>query len=157
MSQQPNPPTFRPWLSTDMSSIAKIEQQPQVHGWSQQQFFEAFQAHYLGWVIEQENTVIGFLIASCVLDEAEILNVAIANEQRRHGYGKALLNHALQALQQFGSTTCWLEVRASNQTAIGLYEQSGFKRTGIRKNYYAGPDANHREDALLYMLALASQ
>ena len=38
-----------------------------------------------------------------------------------------------------------LEVRVSNEVAIKLYEQAGFKARGVRRGYYT----DNREDALI--------
>ena len=55
--------------------------------------------------------------------------------------------------REVGKTRCLLEVRVSNTSAIQLYEKLGFKRDGIRKNYYP-TETSMREDALLMSLDL---
>ena len=66
--------------------------------------------------------------------------------------GRLLLGAALHQSLGEGATRCYLEVRASNVAARGLYEKLGFQLDGLRKNYYT--TAAGREDALLMSLSL---
>lgn len=141
---------LRAWQTGDIDSLAEIEKQVQPLGWSKQQFRDAFQAHYSGWVYSHQHTLVGFILTTMVLDEAEILNLAVHPDQQGNGYGQRLLSHALNQLQSFNIKRIFLEVRGSNQAAIGLYEANGFTPSGCRKNYYALPNSRQREDAMLY-------
>jgi ribosomal-protein-alanine N-acetyltransferase len=69
---------------------------------------------------------------------------------RRQGLGRALLRHAMGRGREAGATRGLLEVRASNGTAIQLYEQEGFRRVAVRARYYTSPV----EDAVLMERAL---
>jgi ribosomal-protein-alanine N-acetyltransferase len=53
-----------------------------------------------------------------------------------------------------GATVIWLEVRASNEAAIGLYDKAGFNQVSIHKDYYNLPDCKEKEDAILMCLQL---
>lgn len=94
----------------------------------------------------------GFAITQWVLDEATLFNIAVDPAYQRRGLGKKLLNHLIEQLQQRDIFTLWLEVRASNQAAIALYEQTGFNEVSVRRNYY--PAHHGREDALIMALSL---
>ena len=63
--------------------------------------------------------------------------------ERHHHYGQALLDHLLEYARSHKARFVRLEVRSSNEAAIGLYERSGFKRVGVRPEYYerSGEDA----------------
>jgi len=78
-------------------------------------------------------------------DEAELLRLAVVPARRRQGLARALLAAAAGRLAAADCTTCFLEVRADNRSAIALYEGAGFHRIGRRRAYY-GDGA----DALLY-------
>ncbi|MBE9030876.1 ribosomal protein S18-alanine N-acetyltransferase [filamentous cyanobacterium LEGE 11480] len=80
-----------------------------------------------------------------IVDEAHITIVAVHPAQRQQGFGKLMLWGLLQAaiIRQLARAT--LEVRATNTTAIQLYEQFGFETAGRRKKYYADTG----EDALI--------
>ena len=90
----------------------------------------------------------GFAAASLAFDTADILDVAVVPEMRGRGIARAMLLMLIDALRENGAQSIFLEVRASNAPAIGLYTSLGFKPCGVRKNYYTSP----REDAALYVL-----
>ncbi len=103
-----------------------------------------------GWIAEQQERIAGFLILRQILDEAEILNLAVLPEFRRQGIGTALLQAALQDASARGAAQAYLEVRASNKPAMEFYKQHGFRTLGRRAQYYASPV----EDALVLGLQL---
>ena len=78
-------------------------------------------------------------------DEASLESATIAPEHRGKGAGRALLTHALAALQAEGAALCFLEGRAHNAPALALYAALGFESVGRRKNFYKNPP----EDALV--------
>ncbi|MGP1385962.1 MAG: ribosomal protein S18-alanine N-acetyltransferase [Thainema sp.] len=82
-----------------------------------------------------------------ILEEAHITLLGVDPTYRRQGLGQLLLYVLLTSAQQRGLERATLEVRVSNQSAIALYEQFGFRRAGCRKHYY--PDG---EDALILWL-----
>lgn len=88
----------------------------------------------------------GFLAARSVLDEAELLNLAVDPACQRSGIGRALLREALRMLASRGVQKLYLEVRSSNQAALGLYYSEGFTLQSIRRGYYSNPS----EDALVF-------
>ena len=84
-------------------------------------------------------SLVGYIIAHIIADEAEILSLAVAPLAQRRGVGAALLGHfvAQQKAQNIG--TIWLDVAADNLTAIRLYEKAGFIVSGHRPRYYRRP------------------
>lgn len=90
-------------------------------------------------------TVVGYVGSQTVLDEADVMNVAVDPAYRRQGVGKGLMLALMAALRQAGVRTLALEVRASNEAAQALYKNLGFEQAGRRPGYYARP----REDALI--------
>ena len=92
--------------------------------------------------------VVGMLVAWIILDEAHIATIAIHPAFRRRGIGRRLLVVALEDAAIHGATKVYLEVRRNNLTAQKLYEQFGFKVTGVRPRYYI----DTQEDALLMTL-----
>ena len=83
----------------------------------------------------------GFVLASHVADEAEILTIAVLPNCRRKGRGQALLKQLADELLLRGVLRLFLEVRVDNQAARALYARFGFKEIGRRKGYYKGVDA----------------
>ncbi|HTR16815.1 MAG TPA: GNAT family N-acetyltransferase [Acetobacteraceae bacterium] len=84
----------------------------------------------------------GLVLARVVLDEAEILTLAVVPSARRRGLGRALLAAALARARERGATAIFLEVAAGNAAARMLYTTAGFEPVGLRRGYYAdGADA----------------
>jgi ribosomal-protein-alanine N-acetyltransferase len=98
------------------------------------------------WLVAVEaDTVLGYIGSQTVLDESDMMNVAVSPAHRRRGIAEALVLALADALREKGSVKLTLEVRASNAPAITLYEKLDFKPIGLRKNYYRNP----KEDALI--------
>ena len=89
--------------------------------------------------------LLGYGVLSSILDEGSLDNIATAPEHRQKGVGSALLTEIVRRGREMGLAFITLEVRASNEPAIGLYKKYGFAPVGRRKNYYENP----REDAVL--------
>ncbi|KYQ84222.1 ribosomal-protein-alanine N-acetyltransferase [Acinetobacter sp. YK3] len=130
----------------DLESVVAIERLVQTHPWSKQQFQESL-ASYQCTVYEQANQVVGFCILQPVLDEANLLLMAIHPSQQGKGLGYALLDDSIQQLKN-NPIQIFLEVRESNTAAIRLYEKTGFHQIDLRKNYYPNPDGS-REHAVI--------
>ena len=91
------------------------------------------------------DTVLGWCCGRYAVPEAELLKIAVTPLQRRCGLGTALLRRLEDLLQARGCAFLFLEVRAANRAAIGLYQRLGFMTVGCRKNYYSTP----QDDALI--------
>ena len=130
----------------DLERVTAIERLVQTHPWSRQQFQESL-ASYQCTVYEQANQVVGFCILQPVLDEANLLLMAIDPSQQGKGLGYKLLDESIQQLKN-NPIQIFLEVRESNTAAVGLYEKIGFHQIDLRKNYYPNPDGS-REHAVI--------
>lgn len=131
---------------SDLESVTTIERLVQTHPWNKQQFQESL-ASYQCTVYEQANQVVGFCILQPVLDEANLLLMAIHPSQQGKGLGYKLLDQSIQQLKN-NPIQIFLEVRESNTAAIRLYEKTGFHQIDLRKNYYPNPDGS-REHAVI--------
>jgi ribosomal-protein-alanine N-acetyltransferase len=87
-----------------------------------------------------------------VIDEAHLLNIAVAPTAQGQGLGARLLQHAMREAARDGMDNMYLEVRPSNPCALQIYQAFGFRQIGLRKAYY--PAAEGREDALVFCAAL---
>lgn len=94
------------------------------------------------WVAKRKDAVVGFVIGYLIPPEGEIADVCVSPDERGKGIAKALMETMMDAS---GCTEFFLEVRASNRAAIGLYQKLGFGILGVRKRYYDKP----REDAIV--------
>ena len=88
---------------------------------------------------ERAGEVIGFAIARVVAPVAEIETIAIDGKAQGYGFGSSLLLAVLEDLRLAGAEEVELEVRASNEWAIRLYERAGFLEVGRRRGYYREP------------------
>ena len=86
--------------------------------------------------------VLGYVGMMFVLDEGYISNVAVAPAFRRRGIADALIAELLRRADALSLSFVTLEVREHNIPAISLYENCGFVRVGLRKNYYQKPCEN---------------
>ena len=88
-----------------------------------------------------DDEFVGFSLSRVIVDEAELLLLAVDPSRRRRGVGKSLLLHFLESARQRGAVRVHLEVRDGNG-AVELYQQSGFKLSGRRRGYYTGEDGD---------------
>lgn len=95
-----------------------------------------------------------YVQCSIVLDEVELLRIAVAPDQRQKGQGKALFLAICQQFRRQHLARLLLEVRASNDAAIKLYQACGMHQDGCRPRYYETHIADQRESALLFSLDL---
>ena len=97
----------------------------------------------------ENNQIMGYLIATLVAQDCEIHNVAVDIPYRRNHIAEKLFQQLEYEI--FGiATNIYLEVRVSNISAQKLYQKINFQIVGERKNYYDYP----RENAILMMKAL---
>lgn len=132
--------TIREMQMDDLSQVMEIEEANFTAPWSEAGFFTFFirqDAVFL--TAESDGEVVGYCGALTVLDEADILTVAVKTARQGEGIGKQLVETLAEKMVPAGVTTLHLEVRESNHRAIRLYERLGFERTGIRKGYYDSP------------------
>lgn len=104
----------------------------------------------IGWIFEEDQKLIGFLVGRLLHSEFEILNFAVSPDARRRGTGAALLDRALHYARSFAAQQAILEVRSANQPALHFYQHHQFQVVGRRRNYYTAPN----DDALLLTLRL---
>ncbi len=134
---------------TDIPEMLVIEGMTQMAPWSEDIFKRCLTVGYDCWGMEENNKLIAFIMMSSMLTgESHILNLCVAPDYQRKGYGSELLNYALSQAKQKGMSIIYLEVRRSNRNAIKLYDKMGFIQIGERKNYY--PAAKNKEDALIF-------
>lgn len=136
--------------AADVAAVVKIEKSVQSHPWTLKQFEDAVTA-YQSTVIEQQGQVLGFCILQPVLDEANLLLMAIDPAQQGQGLGYQLLDASVAMLKN-NPVQIFLEVRETNIAAIKLYEKSGFHQIDLRKNYYPGSNGT-REHAIIMVKA----
>ena len=143
---------LRPMQMADLDDVMAIEPTIYTHPWTRGNFSDSINSGYSAWVLEANQSIIGYALLMMVLDEAHLLNLSVAKDQQKQGLGRYLLEHMLQIAKNHKAANMFLEVRPSNISAIALYENMGFCEMAVRRGYY--PALNGREDAVLMGLAL---
>jgi ribosomal-protein-alanine N-acetyltransferase len=80
--------------------------------------------------------LVGFILSRVVVDEAEILSVAVSISRRGRGLARRLLDLHLRRLAGIGARAVFLEVGEDNVAARRLYQRAGFREVGRRDAYY---------------------
>jgi len=119
--------SFNQLLETDIESVHLIERQSSSSPWTQTQLLESIKNPVnLGYSLIYKSEIIGYLIAMPVIESADILNIAINSSYQRKGFGKALIEHLVQALNKRGISEVLLEVRQSNCFCNTILSSLGF-------------------------------
>jgi ribosomal-protein-alanine N-acetyltransferase len=145
--------TLRQADSSDLEAIAAIERLSFGDPWSAPEFesvLSLVHTIFLVAVSGADEEIEGYVVALAVVDEAEILNVAVSAAQRGKGIGGSLLDAALAEVEKRGALSIFLEVRLSNGPARALYGSRRFIEVSRRKGYYRNPP----EDALVMRRAV---
>ena len=127
-----------------VSQIAQLEKQCFSDPWSENSISSEVSNPLSLWLVATEDGLVkGYVGSQSVLDGADMMNLAVAQAERRNGIAEQLVEQLIIQLSQNGVRFLMLEVRKSNDPAISLYKKLGFQVVGRRPGYYHHP----REDA----------
>ena len=133
---------------TDISALAEIHHRCFSRGWSESEFRTLLSDNQVRCLILKRSNLrvreepVGFVLTRSVLDEAEILTIAISPDYRGFGGGRALMEELLRSLYGDRVAKLFLEVDGSNEPALSLYRSLGFEKVGERKGYYQSGGEN---------------
>ena len=142
---------IRAWTENDLDTIAEMEQRCfPSDAWTKGMLADAMRLPYQwSFLLEEEGQVCGYACLQSLFDTAEVLNIAVDIPHRGKGFGGALLSAMHEKAKEQGAERVMLEVRASNASAIALYQKFGYVKISVRKRYYAdGEDADIMEKVL---------
>ena len=126
-----------------VAQVAALEKLCFSDPWSEASITSELENPLSLWLIaEEDGAVCGYVGSQTVLDETDMMNIAVRPDCRRKGIAAALITELVSRLKARGSRVLRLEVRESNFSAIALYEALGFTQLGLRKNYYRNPKEN---------------
>ncbi|MGB9082805.1 MAG: ribosomal protein S18-alanine N-acetyltransferase [Desulfuromonadaceae bacterium] len=128
----------------DLASVLAIETASYSTPWNPEHFRNEISSPFSWPLVAVEDEVVGYVCLMSLFEEAQILNIAVMPGKRGRGIARILLEQAFSLALEKGAEIIALEVRASNRSAISLYQQLGFRRVGIRARYY-----DSVEDAIL--------
>jgi ribosomal-protein-alanine N-acetyltransferase len=156
LSRSPARPSIAPLETDQAARLAEIHAHAFARSWNSIDFERMLADRAIigdGLFIGRDGVVQGFCLSRTVLDEAEILTIAIMPGLRGKGYSRALLEKHLEALRLRRVASVHLEVDEGNAPARALYRRFGFVETGRRAGYYQKADGSHAT-ALTMTLAL---
>lgn len=138
-------------LTTDdyslLSSMEDIELKTQKNAWAANQIAECFDNSYLIIGLFDYEKLIGFSVIYNTKFTTDLLTIGVTPEYQGKKLGFKLLLDTLKTAFNAEAVECFLEVRVSNFVAINLYEKLGFKKVGVRKEYYNPVGDEPGEDA----------
>lgn len=125
---------------SDANEIARLEEEAFSDAWTEKGILDTFHQQQAFVVVgEMDDKVVGYCIMYYVLDEGEIARIAVDDNCKRQGVGRAILNQVECICKEKGITRILLDVRESNGAARAFYRNYGFVEDGIRKNFYEMP------------------
>ena len=122
--------------------VASIEEMSFSLPWSLESLELMLTEQASALVALEDGRVLGYVGMMCVLDEGQIINVAVHPDARRRGVGRSLMQAAEAYAKERGIVFLSLEVRESNFAARSLYSSLGWEEQGIRKGFYSHPVEN---------------
>jgi len=144
---------FEPMTADRLDAVLAIEATAYPHPWTRGNFNDSLRAGYQAQVLVAGEDTVGYFVAMKGVDEVHLLNITVAPELQGHGWGRLMLDALSIWSRGQGARWLWLEVRASNLRAQGLYTRCGYRRVGQRKAYYPASHGR-REDAIVMNLPL---
>ena len=137
--------TIRRLTYADLPQVIAIERRAFPTPWSLAMFvLELSKPSGICLAAVRDERVVGYLVCSRYDTVWHLMNVAVDDGARRQGIAAALLERLFERADRAGAQYT-LEVRLSNEPAIGLYERYGFHSAGLRRGYYH----DNKEDALI--------
>ena len=140
-------------ITQDMlTQVLRVEQGSYSHPWQLGNFVYSLVSGYHMPVWWQADELLCYLVAMRGADEVHLLNFTVASDHQRQGLAQAMMRYLREWSVSRGVHSIWLEVRASNHRAIGVYLASGFVKDGVRPGYYPVHNGQ-REDAVVMSLS----
>lgn len=135
------------------SQAFQIQLSCHTHPWSEAVFTDCLSQPYFAYQLLDSTSngqAIGYYVGLAVAGEATLMDIGLGIAQRGKGLSQALMNHFINQCENHQCREAWLEVRESNEVAIGLYEKLGFEWIETRNAYY--PTESGRENGLIMQL-----
>ncbi|MBQ9334044.1 MAG: ribosomal protein S18-alanine N-acetyltransferase [Lachnospiraceae bacterium] len=139
---------YRTITADDIDEASELEQSSFADPWPRSAFEEIVDKRDADYYLAEDEET-GRLVGGCVvfriIDEGDIMNVAVNRDYRGRGIATGLIRYAMERNEEMGIRDFTLEVRVSNAPAIRVYEKCGFESAGIRPGFYDHP----KEDGLV--------
>jgi [ribosomal protein S18]-alanine N-acetyltransferase len=140
--------------ASDIPQLMALDAATNSHPWDISHWQHSLKADVcLG--IDGDAGIKAFAVAMKMVDEAELLLIAVQPKLQGKGLGQVIFNTLTEKLANSGAQSLFLEVRESNRQARRFYESAGFAETGIRPAYYPAASGSGREDALIFAMMMS--
>ncbi|UNE54579.1 ribosomal protein S18-alanine N-acetyltransferase [Bartonella machadoae] len=140
-----------PLQTDDSASLHQIYQNCFTPAWEKQAFDDFLTDHsifgYKVALMSEPEKILGFCLCRLILDEAEIITIAVHPHFRRQGIGTLLIDSIFCHLHHEGAIKLFLEVEETNLSALKLYQRFKFEKIAKRFAYYQSH--NSRTDAII--------
>jgi ribosomal-protein-alanine N-acetyltransferase len=144
---------IEPMRPQDLADVLAVEQAAYEFPWTHGNFADSLRGGHSAWTMrDSAGSLIAYSVVMIALDEAHLLNLTVASNCRRFGFGWRMLEAMAENARGYGARTMLLEVRPSNPAALAMYARYGFLRIGSRRGYYPARDG--REDAIVMRVTL---
>jgi ribosomal-protein-alanine N-acetyltransferase len=145
---------YAPMTPADVDEVYALECSVFPHPWSRANFSESLASGYDAWTARDvSGALAGYYLLMYAVDEAHLLDVAVAADRQRQGLGRHLLDRVKARAREQGMASVLLEVRPSNERALDVYRRYGYREIGRRKGYYPA-HGGQREDAIVMRIDL---
>jgi ribosomal-protein-alanine N-acetyltransferase len=144
---------FEPLLADRLDEVLRVEQRAYALPWSRANFIDALHSGYQAQMLLAGFELLGYFVAMKGVDEVHLLNITVAPEFQGQGWSRILLEALAIWSRGQAAEWLWLEVRVGNLRALRVYEAHGYRRVGLRKDYYPALHGK-REDAIVMSLRL---
>ncbi|HHV34305.1 MAG TPA: ribosomal protein S18-alanine N-acetyltransferase [Syntrophomonadaceae bacterium] len=146
--------TLRLMKKDDIDQVLLIEQCSFPAPWAKKAYLGELENKFARYfVILDKGRIIGYAGMWIFAGESHITTIAVHPDYRSRGYGRMLMMALIEYSKGHNAGTMVLEVRESNISAINLYSSLGFKRIGLRRNYYI----ETQEDAIVMLRHLKQE
>ncbi len=127
----------------DLDEVSDMEASSSLNPWSKNMFIEEMKNPFAYcFIIKMKGIlnaqVLGFICFRNIGDESELLNICVHHQYRQMGIGKKLMQFYIGFCKKMKIKAFYLEVNASNQSAVHLYEHFSYGSLGMRKKFYQG-------------------
>ncbi len=139
---------LQPMRADDLEAVIAIEQTAYSHPWTRGNFRDALASGYWAQCLRVQGELLGYVLAMQGVQETHLLNITVAPARQGQGWAHMMLDALCLWSRRQGAEWLWLEVREGNRRALAVYERYGFRRVGLRKDYYPA-DRQQREHAVV--------
>ena len=133
---------------SDFKATVSLDKESFPFPWPEEEWFYFFKSRCLStYIVLIKDSFTSKLVGFCLWDMnnvdsfAHLLKILISPSLRVQGFGETLLNQSLSYLKELGIRHFYLEVSIKNDSAISLYEKSGFKKIHEKKHFYSNGES----------------